>query len=278
MSLSLDALHGQAVAVGAEIIVAVNDRVAIAPEAARLYPWVTWIEGKRDDSLFKLRALGLARCRGPIVALTEDHAWVDANWCRAILDAHAAYPEAGAIGGAVENGATGSLADWVGFLIVNGKLMRPIRNGVSDEISLQANVSYKRSTLPAMLPEFGMVQSIFHQELRDRGEKLVATDRMLVYHSQALSFRGHCVAHFHNGRATAAYEGALRPSTLRLLICPLLPPIALWRTLKTGLNKRRPGRELLLGLPIMISLICCHYTGELLGFAFGPGNSPSGIE
>jgi hypothetical protein len=275
---ALDALYQQAVAVGAEIIVAVSDPGAIAPEAERLYPAVTWLQGKRDDSVFRLRALALLRCRGDIVALTEDHAWVEADWCRAILDAHAQYPDAAAIGGVVENGATASIADWASFFIVSGACMRPIHNGASDEISLQANVSYKRRALPASVPEFGLVQSIFHHELRQRGEKLVATDRVVVYHAQALTLGGHCAAHFHNGRSTAAFRLVAEPSAPWLCGCLLLPPIMLWRTLKVGLAKRRHIRELLMGLPLIMWLLCCHSAGELLGYCVGPGKSAQGVQ
>ena len=278
MRRALDVLHPQAVAVGAEIIVAISDPEVVAPEAPRLYPAVTWLRGSRDDSVFQLRALALLRCRGEIIATTEDHAWVEAGWCKAILDAHAQYPDAAAIGGVVENGATGSIPDWAGFFIVNGKFMRPIRNGASDEISLQSNVSYKRRALPASLPEYGLVQSMFHHELRERGEKLVASDRLVVYHAQALSLGEHCVGHFNNGRSTAAFRRELEPSMEWFPGWLLLAPIMLWATLKAGLSKRSHRREFLMSMPIIMWLLCCHWVGELFGYLAGPGGSAKGVQ
>jgi hypothetical protein len=275
---TLEALHSQAVAVGAEIIVAMSDPDAVAPEAERLYPAVTWLQGKRDDSVFQLRALALPRCRAEIIGLTEDHAWVQPGWCRGLLDAHVQYPDAAAIGGVIENGATRSIKDWTSFFIGNGRFMRPIHNGVSDDISLQANASYKRHALPRSFPEFGLVPSILHRQLRERGAQLVATDRMVVLHAQELTLGGYTDVHFHNGRATAAFLRIAEPEWPWLAGYVVLLPRMIWRTLAEGLGKRRHRRELLMGIPLMLWLLCCHAAGELIGHFAGPGRSPQQVK
>ncbi len=273
LQCALDALYQQAVAAGAEIIVAMSDRGVIAPEAARLYPAVRWLRGAPDDSVFRLRALAIPECRGDIVALTEDHCRVAPDWCSAILDAHAQHPEAGAIGGAVENDATASMADWAAFFVVNGVFMRPIRNGASDRISLQANVSYKRRALPDSYPPYGLVQSMFHCELAARGEKLMATDRMLVHHVQEMTLRGHSRMHFHNARATAAFFRSAAPGSRWLAAYLLLFPRMTLSTVSAVLAKRRHLRELAMGFPLIIWLAGCHAAGELVGHFRGPGRS-----
>lgn len=276
---SLDVLHSQIITVGGEIIVGVSDRRAVPPDADRLYPAVTWLE-ERGASVFRLRALALSRCRGEIVAFTEDHAWVESDWCQTVLDAHAQHPEAAAIGGVVENEATRTLKDWVGFFVASGPFMRPICNGANGTISLQANVSYKRHALPMKLPELGLMAMTLHQELRERGAKLVADDRLVAYHIQELTLGGHSAGHFHNGRTIAAFRVLrmapwLRP--VRALGCFILPPVMLWRTVTAILGKRRYTRTLLLGLPLLVWFLCCHAAGELLGYLAGPGKSPQGV-
>jgi len=48
----------------------------------------------------ELRARGLSVARGEILALTEDHAYPDAHWCRLMVEA---YPNCfAAVGGAIE--------------------------------------------------------------------------------------------------------------------------------------------------------------------------------
>ncbi len=253
--VALDALHPQAVAMGAEIIVALNDPATIAPDGKERYSAVRWLQGAHDDSVFRLRALAIPQCRADLIALTEDHAWVDANWCRAILDTHAQYPEAAAIGGVVENGATESIADWAAFLVVNGRFMRPIRNGPTTEISLQSNVSYKRSALRGPFPEFGLVTSILHHELREGGSMLVASDRMVVHHTQKLTLGGHSALHFHNARSTAGLLRIAAPASPWLAGYAVLLPKLVWRTLATGFRKRRHRSELILGFPVIAWLV-----------------------
>jgi hypothetical protein len=272
--VALDSLHPQVVAIGAEIIVATNDPATIAPDGKELYPAVRWLQGAHDDSVFRLRALALPQCRADIIALTEDHAWVDANWCRAILDAHAQYPAAAAIGGVVENGAVESIADWAGFFVVNGRFMRPIRNGPSEEISLQSNVSYKRTALPGSFSEFGLVTSILHHQLRARGSMLVASDRMVVHHIQKLTLGSHSAIHFHNARSTAGLLRIAVPASPWLAGYAVMLPKLVWRTLATGFRKRRHRRELVISLPFIAWLIGCHAAGELIGHLMGPGDSP----
>jgi hypothetical protein len=272
--VALDALHPQVVAMNAEIIVAMNDPATVAPDGKELYPAVRWLQGARDDSVFRLRAFALPQCRADIIALTEDHARVDTNWCGAILQAHAQYPEAAAIGGVVENGATESIADWAAFLIINGRFMRPIRNGPSREISLQSNVSYKRSALPGSFPQFGLVTSTLHHELHEGGAMLVASDRMVVHHAQKLTLGSHSALHFHNARSTAGLLRIAAPASPWLAGYAVMLPKLVWRTVATGLRKRRHRRELIMGFPLIVWLVGCHAAGELIGHFMGPGDSP----
>jgi hypothetical protein len=277
---ALDALHAQAAAIEAEIIVGVSDPAAIPVDAAEAYPGVSWVE-ERDASVFRLRSAALARCRAEIVAITEDHAWVAPDWCEQILASHARYPAAAAIGGVVENGATRSIRDWAGFFVAGGAFASPIQNGAARAISQQANVSYKRRMLPTDLPSLGLMSHTLHEDLRRSGATLVADDRLIAHHVQELSLAQHSAGHFHNGRSIAGFRAArMRPwmRAARMLGCTVLPPLMLWRTLAALVPKRRYTRELLAGLPLVAWFLCCHATGELFGYAAGAGNSPERVE
>jgi hypothetical protein len=246
------------------------------PDAATRYPSVTWLE-EPGGSVFSLRALAVRHARGDVLAITEDHAWVERDWCRGIVEAHAAHPEAIAIGGAVENGATATHVDWASFFISNGPYMPPLAVGPVPSISLQANVSYKRRALAVDFPALGLMQFTFNRELAADGATMIADDRLVVQHVQALSWREHTVAHFHNGRSIAAFRlermpAAMRP--LRALGCLVLPPVMLTRTLRAVAAKKRHRRELLASLPPMVWLLSCHAIGELCGYVAGPGRSP----
>jgi hypothetical protein len=70
----------QARAVGAELILADGHGCGFDPE---LDPDVVWLRRPGVDCLTRhARALGLAR--GDVVAITEDHARPDPNWCEAV--------------------------------------------------------------------------------------------------------------------------------------------------------------------------------------------------
>ena len=228
-------------------------------------------------SVFQLRALGMTAARGEIVASTEDHCRVAPDWCRRLLELHDLYPEAGGIGGAVENGADRSTLDWIHFLIANGPYMRPNRQGAAGAITGQANVSYKRRVLPPDAPEDGMPQMEMNRSLRERGMELRMDDRLVVWHVQSLGLRETCRMHFHTGRCLAGFR---RPRLsgvgrlLRIAGCAVLPAYLAARTAAAVFAKKRCRLRLIRGLPHLALLVSCHTLGELLGYGFGVGNSP----
>ena len=271
----LDALVPQLAPAGAELLVALGGANCRPPDPAAYGPGIRWIE-MPGVSVFDQRARAIAQARGDVVALTEDHAWVAPGWCAAILAAHAAHPGAVAIGGVVENGATGTRCDWANYLIGSGPFAAPIRNGPAAEISLQANVSYKRGELPPDLVRAGLVQLTFHRELRARGGWFAADDRVVVIHDQRHSFREHSASHFHNGRSIAASRLSGMGTAMRALRaagCAVLPAYMLLRTTRAVIERGRHGREWRSSLPWIAWLLACHAAGEFAGYVSGPGRS-----
>lgn len=103
-----------------------------------------------NKNLAVSRNLGLARCTGDIVAMTDDDAEVFPDWVTQMKRVHAGHPEAGGVGGAVigADSATSLLsriADVSVFL--SGAGAGPVRTipGV--------NASYKRAALQAVGPQ-----------------------------------------------------------------------------------------------------------------------------
>ena len=101
----IDSVHD----VGGEVVVT-DGSGNPAPPAEEVGPGVVWLSYP-GESVFQLRDRGYKAARGTIVAITEDHVRVPSGWARQMLDAHAAHPEATAIGGSVENAATGNAMD-----------------------------------------------------------------------------------------------------------------------------------------------------------------------
>lgn len=276
----LESLRDQAAAHGAEILVADGDGAGFPETEAGIHPNVRVLE-RRGASVFALRALGLSQASGDVIAITEDHCRVAPDWCARIVDAHRDHPEAAAIGGAVENGATSTLIDWANFALVFSPFMPPIRNGESEQIALQANISYKRRVIPETMGRFGMMEFLFNRELRDRGERLVADGRILVHHHQSHGIRRTCASHFHNGRSIAGFRlpelrGLERLARIGSTV--VLPPFLLWLTLRNVAWKGRLEGGILASVPLLLPLVVCHAAGELIGYVAGPGDSPRRID
>jgi len=243
---------------------------------AERYPEVTWITSP-GGSVFFLRELAMTQAIGAVVAVTEDHCTVTPGWCERILMAHRLHPEAAAIGGVVENGATARLIDWANFLIVFGPFTAPIETGRQSTISLQANISYKRRVVPQKMSQLGMMEFLFNRRLYEQGETLIADDRLIVSHNQTWGFWGTFAAHFHNGRSIAGFrlQGmSWLERLMRIGGCPILPVYLLWVTQGPVMRKRRLLKPALASLPLTALVVTCHAVGEFVGYMFGPGNSP----
>jgi hypothetical protein len=270
----LESVLDQARAVGAEVVVADGCGRALPDDPA--FSDIVWLR-EIGSSVFRLRALGLSRSRGGVVAVTEDHCRAAPDWCERLLELHARYPQAAAIGGAVENGSTDSLIDWMNFLISNGPYMQPIARRKTRALTGQANVSFKRAILPSEAEEAGHVQMLFNRALRDRGLELIMDDRPVVWHIQSLGLAGTCALHFHNGRTIAGYrlpQLSAGGRLLRLGSCLILPGFLLARAMLTVIRKGRQRVRLALGLPFLVLLVSCHAVGEGVGYLRGPGSSP----
>jgi hypothetical protein len=272
----LDSLLKQAYMVGAEILVADGHGRGLPAIGGEPYEKVIWLR-ELGASVFGLRKLAMCQAKGEIIAVTEDHCRVAANWCEKIIQAHKEYPDAAAIGGAVDNGATTSLIDWANFFLVFAPFVLPIKNGPSERICLQANISYKRWVISRMASQLGVMEMLFTQQLREEGAVLIADDRLVVSHVQSHGFWGTFAAHFHNGRSIAGFRledlgGVER--VLRGVSTVILPLYLLWYTLRALLGKKRLLGQVLTCLPLLALLVCCHAAGELVGYLAGPGRSP----
>ena len=271
---TLDSLLPQARVLGAEVIVGDGDGNGL-PDPPAL-PEVVRIR-EPGASVFRLRALGRARARGTVVAITEDHCRLRDDWCAAVITAHRRHPEADVIGGVVENGANGSAIDWAQFLVANGPFMGPVRPGAPLRLPGQANLSYKRRALPPDPLGRGVLETFENQPVA-AGGRLLVDDGLVVEHVQSVGLRGSCALNYHNGRSIAGFRLARMSPVERLVRLGgvvVLPLYMLARTLAAVLPKRRHVREVLGSVPFLALFLCCHAAGEAVGYVAGPGHSPA---
>jgi hypothetical protein len=239
-------------------------------------PRLTQIEAP-GESVFALRALGIGRARGRIVAITEDHCIPEPDWPAALVAAHARHPEAAALAGAVANGSTEDPWDWANFLLTFAEHMRPIDGGGARRAPSVANGSIKRERvdLPGT-PHPGWLELELMPALVEAGQ-VVRDDGPLVTHVQSHGgIGGTLAAHFHNGRACTGLRAdppgprAVAAEARRLAGLPwrLLGELRAARSLRPPL-----ADEVAAGARRVPFVALAHTAGEATGLLAGPGRS-----
>jgi hypothetical protein len=274
--LPVDATRDQLRKLGGELVV-VDGSGRPAPPADEVGDHVRW-NSRPGESVFQLRLAGYEACRSGIVALTEDHCAPAGDWCERILAAHAAHPEAVAVGGAVENGTTDHLIDWATFIVTQAPFVPPLTNGPTERVAGAATTSYKRIALERRPDhgEFGAIELFDAIEMRAPGEILLNDDSIRVSHHQSMGLRGTTASQFDNGRTIAGFRrtAMTRGDWLRIAGFPVLPLYRSARSVRIAWGRRIPRSAILATLPIVAYLHYAQATGELVGYLAGPGSSP----
>jgi hypothetical protein len=273
----LQGLGCQAHVPGVELIVA--DGGPGSSEATRTQGTV-WISSP-GATIFELRAMALARARGEVVAITEDHCQPHPEWCQQVITAHREHPGVMAIAGAIENGATGRLMDWAGFLLTAAPFMAPAGpEPPPDRAVTMANLSIKRALLPEGQPAPGWLELTLPRTLSDNRE-LLLDDRIVMSHVHSLSSWGWVKQFFHNGRAVAGLDllgTAPGVRSQRLRQCLSLPGRLVGTTFRLMRTNPRLRRQAGASLPLVALLAICHTAGVVCGLAAGPGHSARVID
>lgn len=278
----------QAAVRSAEVAAArVNGEVVITdgsglptPPPGELAPLTTW-RAVPGASVFQLRRLAYELSAAPIIAITEDHCRVPEDWASRMLAAHAAHPEAAAIGGSVENGAVGSDLDWASFLVVQATIAAPKVSGAASKLAGAVNTSYKRAALAAIddFDGLGMMDMVHQRALGRSGQTLVADDSIRVVHDQALGRQGTIFIHYHAGRTFAGFLRARMDGNawLRFMGVFVVPYVRFGRAVVVT---RRKGYGPIVSRvwPAMLGLYLVQGAGQLVGFLAGPGDSPTRVQ
>lgn len=276
---NVHSFEAAAAAVGGEVIITDGSGLPAPPPGA-LGPDTTWLS-EPGKSVFQLRLSAYRAARAPIIGVTEDHCLLPAEWAQRNLDAHAAHPEAAAIGGSVLNGATDSVMDWASFLIVHSAVAAPIASGPTERIAGAVSVTYKRAALADIDEHAGMgaMDALHQRRLVSSGAALIADDRIRVVHDQSLGFAGTVAIHYHAGRTFGGFRRQHRDlrHLVRILATPVVPVARFIRTMRVVAAKGY-GRELRRAAPAIWLLLVVQTAGQVVGFVSGPGDSPGKVQ
>jgi hypothetical protein len=284
LSGALAALDAQVGAPAFEVIVPVDASVAGLGALKARFPSVRFIDvegtaalaksdhmGVKHEAIDRRRAAGLAATRAPIIALTEEHARPDPDWCARLAALHADLPHA-VIGGAIEN-ANGRVINHALFLADAGRYQNPLPPGPAAFVS-DTNVSYKRAALFAIADVWSELynETRVHDTLRQRGhttwlspEPVVRIDRGPITAAYALH-EAFAWSRLYAGRRTRA--AAIDARLVLALASPLLAPVLLLRQAKVARTRGRLG-PFIRCLPFLVLVDLARTAGEWVGYVTG---------
>ena len=243
-------------------------------------PAIQLIEVDRRLSIPKLRAMGMTRARGRMIAILEDHCNVAPNWLQVIARAHEAGHQA--IGGAVENGSVDRVVDWAVFFCEYARFMLPMSRGIAAEITGNNSV-YDRQVLQRLGPELEeeVWESFLHRRMRELGVPFYCDPDLQVSHKKEFGFGYFMSQRYHYSRSFSGMRMNGAPWWKRVAYAsatPLLPGLLMMRIARTVWNKGRRRLTLCRAAPVMGAFLVSWAWGEAVGALFGPGDSLSRVE
>lgn len=244
-------------------------------------PEVKLVEVPGRPSIPKLRAMGMERARGRMIAILEDHCNVPPDWFEVIRRAHLEGHQA--IGGAVENGATDRLLDWAVFLCEYASFLPPLPTGPVPFIAGSSAI-YDRRALERVEPEHyeEAWEYFMHRRMKEQGVEFYCAPGLKVSHKKDFGFWYFMSQRFHYSRSFAGMrlrqEGLVKRIAYAGAALVLLPPLMIWRTVRTVWPKHAYRSTLLKALPALAAFFVSYGYGEAVGSLLGPGQSLARVE
>lgn len=270
----LSALVAEVRSVQAEVLV-VRRSDDVDPLRSR-FPAVRWIPARPDETVPRMRSLGLESSGGDPVALLEDDCVVAEGWCAALLSAH--QGSSAAVGGPIEPGNYRRARDWGVFFCEYGRFMSPLTGEVA--VLPGNNISYKRSALEKLAADVrnpnGFYETFANARLRQSGEVLRAAPRMIVHNANSWSREWLTTLPYHHGRGYGGLRVAGRSAAVRFgfaAFAVVLPAVQVGRITREIARRGRHLGRLVCALPWILLFATSWSVGEGVGYLFGPGRS-----
>ena len=262
-------------AVGGELIVGDSSGNA-PPTTADVGPSVTWVSAP-GDGVFQLRTRCYPIARAPIIAHTEDHCVLDAEWGKTALELHGEYPDAAVIGAVIENGSTDALNDWANFFVGHVWDMPSVGQGRQVGAAGLTCVTYKSHAIKDMesVGDLGVNEAYHQLKLSARGEKVLMDDRLRCSHVQSGGVKRAVKRTWHAARAGAAMrrQKLNARSVLRIALTPVLPVWYSATIARQVLARKYHRRDALVSGPYIVGFLFVRAAAEVVGYVAGMGDS-----
>jgi hypothetical protein len=170
------------------------------------------------------------------------------------------------------------MISWANLLIEYSQWLEPAAAAIADHLPGH-NDTYKRAVLlkygdqlEAMLD----AESILHWDLQAKGHLLYLEPKARTFHQNPSAPLFTIPLRFFAGRVFASSRARQWPLWLRLVYAgatPLIPLVRFWRIVRELRKPGRPRHLLLRVLPTLMAGLILDGAGEMIGYAFGPGNA-----
>lgn len=237
-----------------------------APLLRERFPRVEFLHFDEVKTMPELRWIALERLTGDVIGAIEARSIPAPDWCEKMLAAHAAHPDADAVGGPVAH-AEGVCASQAAMYFAEYSGYAPDLRGLPDALT-EANFTFKRS---AALRHREFLQSgEWEHFLRDRLEVRLS-DAVVEFRHDGLSRRKMCGQRFHYGRNYAAARAEREGRSKALFYAaasPVLPAVLTCRGWRSTRGKPA-GSEFPRALPWLLLLNSLWAAGEAIGYLAG---------
>jgi hypothetical protein len=226
---TMSQLQGQTAAGQIEIVFIVPSQQQLSLDESGLACFHSWhiVEVGTVTSIARAFAAGIGHAHAPVVALTEDHSFPDANWAEVLIVAHR-QPWA-AVGPSMRNGNPDTMLSWADFYQAYGEWSQPISSQAVRHLPGH-NSSYKRDillTYGKQLEVLMRAESVLHRHLRAQGHELLLESGTCTSHLNFASWSSWIPARFYTGRQFAA-TWAIAWSWYRRLLFTAAAPLIPW--------------------------------------------------
>ena len=276
----LAALNDQDGDISIEILVVDRCGEQLRSMTRRRFPGVILLPVEGKPSIPAMRAIGIARARGRVIAMLEDHCMVNRNWCAVLEREHRAGHEV--VGGAVENGSVERIVDWAAFFCEYSRFMPPVPWGVVPAITGN-NTVYDRHVLERLGPALHdeVWEAFLHQRISDLGVPFHSAPDLVVRHKKEFGYLYFLAQRYHYSRSFAAMRLAAAPRWKRFAYAcgaVLLPALLMSRITADVFRKRFYLPRFLLALPVLATFLGAWSVGEAVGALSGGGRSLAEVE
>jgi hypothetical protein len=275
-------LQAQTVAEQIEIILVTPSYQQLQLDESELACFHSWqvVEVGADTTKAYGFVTGIRHAHAPIVALTEDHSFPDANWAEVLIDAH--KQTWAAVGPSMRNGNPNTMISWADFYQAYGEWTRPISSGPVRHLPGH-NSSYKRDILLKLgnqLEDLMEAESVLHRHLRAQGYELLLESRTCTSHLNFSTWSSWIPVRYYAGRQFASTWAKSWSWPRRLLFTaasPVIPWVRLWRIQKQ-IHRVQHRSRLISMLPILLAGLLVEGLGHMAAYALGAGNCIEKVE